>query len=369
MKIPFFSFAIMNAEIKPGIFEAFGNFFDSGWYVLGEKVSQFEREYADFTGVAHAAGVSNGLDALHIALKVLGIGPGDEVIVPSNTYIATLLAVSYVGARPVLVEPDVNTYNINPAIIEEVINSRTKVILPVHLYGQACEMAEVQKIAGSAGLWIVEDNAQAQGATYNGKMTGSFGSINATSFYPSKNLGAFGDAGAITTDDSALADKVKVLRNYGSQRKYYNEVVGYNMRLDECQAAFLSIKLKFLRKWNADRNVIADQYNELLRGVGDIKLPMVAKGATHVYHQYVIRTYLRDELQVYLAEKGIGTFIHYPVPPHMQEAYRHLGFKKGDFPLAEEIANTCLSLPIWPGLTKEEVERISKSIRIFFSGR
>ncbi|MEJ7677582.1 MAG: DegT/DnrJ/EryC1/StrS family aminotransferase [Segetibacter sp.] len=325
MHIPFLSFASTNSIIKAEILQAFEEFFDKGWYVLGEKVKQFESEYASFNNVSHCIGVSNGLDALHVALKAVNIGAGDEVIVPSNTYIATALAVSYVGAMPVFVEPDINTYNINPAKIVAAITSKTKAIMPVHLYGQACEMEAIMAIAEKHRLFVIEDNAQSQGASFNGKLTGSWGHINGTSFYPGKNLGALGDAGAVTTNDSELARKVFVLRNYGS-KKYYNEVIGYNMRLDECQAAFLSVKLKHLKEWTNQRQQIVSWYDQALNGVSGLILPSIAEGATHVYHLYVIRTKHRDALQKHLSDNGIGTLIHYPIPPHLQEAYKHLVF-------------------------------------------
>jgi dTDP-4-amino-4,6-dideoxygalactose transaminase len=365
IKIPFLSFEEVNKKIKSDILSAFEDFFDKGWYVLGESVKQFEKEYAKFNQTSYCVGVSNGLDALHIALKTLGIGEGDEVIVPSNTYIASALAVSYVGATPVFVEPDIHTYNIDPAMIEGAINSRTKVIMPVHLYGQACEMDAIIKIAKKYKLFIVEDNAQSQGASYNNKLTGSFGHINGTSFYPGKNLGALGDAGALTTADAELARKATVLRNYGSEKKYYNEVIGYNMRLDECQASFLSVKLRHLNEWTSQRQEIASWYDKALEGLKDLILPKISQGATHVYHLYVIRTKARYELQRYLADNGIGTLIHYPIPPHLQEAYKNLGFRKGDFPIAEEIADTCLSMPLWPGMLKEDVHFVTDAIKKF----
>jgi dTDP-4-amino-4,6-dideoxygalactose transaminase len=366
MKIPFLSFEPSNAQIKSEILQNFELFFESKWYILGEKVQQFEKEYAAFNQVKHCIGVSNGLDALHLALKALGIGPGDEVIVPSNTYIATVLAISYVGALPVLVEPRAGTYNMNPDLIEDAITARTKAIMPVHLYGQCCEMEAIMDIAGKHGIYVIEDNAQSQGASFNGKLAGSFGDANGTSFYPGKNLGALGDAGAVTTNDASLADKIKVLRNYGSQKKYYNEVIGHNMRLDELQAAVLSVKLPYLTEWTKQRQQIAAWYDQELAGLGDLVLPGVAPGATHVYHLYVVCTARRDELQKYLSENGIGTLIHYPVPPHLQEAYAHLGFKQGDFPVAEQIANTCLSLPMWPGMQKEDITYIAATIKKFF---
>lgn len=366
-KIPFLSFEHMNRQIKPEIMDAFEDFFDKGWYILGQEVKAFEAAYAAFNQTGYAVGVSNGLDALHIALRTLQIGVGDEVIVPSNTYIATLLAVSYVGAIPVPVEPDRLTYNLSPTAVVEAITPKTKAIIPVHLYGQACNMTALAQIAQENSLNIIEDNAQAHCATWDGKLTGSWGLVNATSFYPGKNLGALGDAGAITTNSEALAQKASVLRNYGSHRKYYNEEIGYNMRLDECQAAFLSVKLKYILNWTVERRKIAALYNEALSGVGDIVLPFVHKKATHSYHLYVIRTKKRDRLQAYLTQHGIGTLIHYPVPPHMQQAYQSLGYKRGDFPIAEELADTCLSLPLWPGMTDTEVLRVSEVIKSFFA--
>lgn len=366
MSIPFLNFSYMHQPIKGEIMRAFESFYDSNWYVLGERVKQFETEYALFNQVNHVVGISNGLDALHISLLALNIGVADEVIVPANTYIASVLAVSFVGATPVLVEPRIDSYNINPELIEASITPKTKAIMPVHLYGQACEMEAIKKIAERHGLYVIEDNAQAQGASYNGKLTGSWGDINGTSFYPGKNLGALGDAGAITTNNEVFAQKARVLRNYGSQKKYYNEVIGHNMRLDECQAAVLSVKLKYLDQWTKERHQIACWYDESLKEYSQIILPKLAENATHVYHLYVIRSEQRDGLQQYLTENGIGTLIHYPIPPHLQDAYKYLGYIAGDFPIAEEIANTCLSLPLWPGMTKGDVESISQMIRNFF---
>ena len=366
MKIPFLSFEPSNKQIKSEILSSFEQFYDNAWYVLGEQIKRFEQEYAEFNDVAHCVGVSNGLDALHLSLKVLGIAKGDEVIFPSNTYIASALAVSYVGATPVFVEPDIHTYNLDPLKIEAAITINTKAIMPVHLYGQACEMDSIMQIAKKYNLFVVEDNAQSQGATFKGKLTGSFGDINGTSFYPGKNLGALGDAGALTTNNTSLAEKASILRNYGSQKKYHNEAIGFNMRLDECQAGFLSIKLKYLNQWTAQRQEIASRYNEELKNVGDLVLPVLQKDATHVYHLYVVRTQYRDALQKFLGDNEIGTLIHYPIPPHLQKAYQHLGFKKGDFPIAEEIANTCLSLPVWPGMQKEQITYISEKIKLFF---
>lgn len=366
MNIPFLSFEGMHNPIKAKLVEAFNKVLDSNWFVLGNEVTLFEKAYSEYNGVDYCVGVSNGLDAIHIALKSLGVGPGDEVIVPSNTYIATLLAVSYVGAKPVLVEPDINTANINPDRIKAAINVSTKAIIPVHLYGRICDMDAIMAIAVSHNLFVIEDNAQAHGAMQNGRLAGSFGNINATSFYPGKNLGALGDAGAVTTNEKALAEKSMMLRNYGSEKKYYNSIIGHNMRLDELQAALLSVKLSLLPQWTKQRQGIASLYNEALKEMGDLILPLTNDQSSHVYHVYSIRTHFRDKLQQWLQQNGIGTLIHYPVPAHLQQAYDSLGFKRGSYPIAEEMAETCLSLPLWPGMTKEQVFYIVEKIRIFF---
>jgi dTDP-4-amino-4,6-dideoxygalactose transaminase len=366
MKIPFLAFEPSHNQIRSEMHEAFQRVYDSHWYIQGQELIQFEKDYAILNQTNYAVGVSNGLDALVLSLRSLNIGPGDEVIVPSNTYIATVLAVTHVGATPIFVEPRIITYNINPELIPAAITKRTKAIMPVHLYGQACEMDEIMKIAKSHNLFVIEDNAQAHLSSYNGKLTGSFGDVNGTSFYPGKNLGALGDAGAVTTDNEMLARKIETLRNYGSQKKYFNEVIGFNNRLDELQAAFLSVKLKHLENWTIERLEIANFYNSQLKGIGDLVLPSLAIGATHSYHLYVIRTSKRNELKTFLEENGIGAMIHYPIPPHLQEAYKYLGFKKGDFPISEEIANTCLSLPIWPGMLHSDLTMVSDTVSAFF---
>jgi dTDP-4-amino-4,6-dideoxygalactose transaminase len=366
MKIPFLNFEPMHDEVHDELHHAFDDVLRSNWFVLGKHVMQFEDAYSKFNKVSNVIGVSNGLDALYLSLLALGIKSGDEVILPSNTYIATVLAVSYVGATPIFVEPNIETYNIDVAKIENVITGRTKAIMPVHLYGQACEMEEIMAIAKRFNLFVIEDNAQSQGASYNGILTGAWGDINGTSFYPGKNLGALGDAGAITTNHEELANKIKILRNYGSQKKYHNEVIGHNMRLDEIQAAFLTVKLNRLLDWTKKRQEIASWYDEYLKNLMGVTLPKIAKGATHVYHLYVIRSNERDELQHHLTSCGIGTLIHYPIPPHLQEAYKHLSYVEGDFPISEEIARTALSLPIWIGMTRNEVEYVCNSIISFF---
>jgi dTDP-4-amino-4,6-dideoxygalactose transaminase len=360
--IKFLDFQPMHAQIREEMQHAFQRVYDSHWYIQGKELTQFETEYAQLSRTHFAVGVSNGLDALVLALRSLHIGPGDEVIVPSNTYIATALAVSHVGATPVFVEPRMETYNINPDLIPQAITKKTKAIMPVHLYGQACEMDIVMEIAKAHNLYVVEDNAQAHLSSYNGKLTGSFGDANGTSFYPGKNLGALGDAGAVTTNNEELANRIKTLRNYGSAVKYYNEEIGYNNRLDELQAAFLRVKLNYLQEWTNKRKEIAQWYNEALQHRNNLLLPYVHEGADHVYHLYIVRTSNREKLQQDLTEKGVQTMIHYPVPPHLQKAYKNLGYKEGDFPIAEEIARTCLSLPIWPCMDHESVLKVKTAI-------
>jgi dTDP-4-amino-4,6-dideoxygalactose transaminase len=362
MNIPFYNLAPMHDAIKQEMQIAFGQTYDSHWYILGKQLTDFERAYSVFNQTQFTVGVSNGLDALFLSLKSLGIGQGDEVIVPSMTYIATALAVSLLGAKPVFAESDPQTCNLDPKSTEAAVTSHTKAIIPVHLYGQACEMDAIMAIAEKHDLYVVEDNAQSHGATFKGKRTGSWGIVNGTSFYPGKNLGALGDGGAVTTNDQELAHKIMVLRNYGSEIKYKNEVIGHNMRLDELQAALLTVKLKYLMEWTSQRQKIAAWYNESLHENRDLILPFVHPEASHVYHLYVVRTRQRDALQRHLSENGIETLIHYPIPPHLQKAYSYLGYKKGDFPIAEEIAETCLSLPLWPGMTKTEVEYIAEFV-------
>lgn len=365
--IPFLDLNSNYVSISTEINTAIQRVLDSSWFILGKEVEVFEKTFADFCQARHCAGVANGLDALHIALRALDVGHGDEVIVPSNTFIATLLAVSYAGATPVLVEPRIQTYNINPDLIKSAITTRTRAIIPVHLYGQASEMNAIMEIAKKHNLYVIEDNAQAQGATHFNQKTGSFGHVNATSFYPGKNLGAYGDAGALTTNDSELFQKITSLRNYGSEKKYIHDVKGFNSRLDEIQAAILQVKLNHLSEWNARRIQIATLYIERLSSVGDIILPALADNCTSVYHLFVIRTSRRNALQAYLTEKGVGTMIHYPISPHLQNAYKDLGHKKDDFPIAEKIADTCLSLPIYPELSEVDISYICETIKSFFA--
>jgi dTDP-4-amino-4,6-dideoxygalactose transaminase len=367
MNIPFLNFEGLHNPIREELLDAFKDVLDSNWFIMGKQLELFESEYAEWNNVKYCVGVSNGLDALTLALKALNVGPGDEIIVPSNTYIASALAVSNVGATPVFVEPRIETANINPDLIEAAITPRTKAIIPVHLYGQACEMEAIMYIAKEYGLFVVEDNAQAHGATFKGRKTGSWGHINATSFYPGKNLGALGDGGAITTDSEELAHKVRVLRNYGSQEKYKNGVLGYNNRLDELQAAFLRVKLRELDKWTEERNRIAEVYLNGLKNILGIELFDLANGASSVFHLMVIKTQKRELLQSKLSERGIGTLIHYPIPPHLQKCYMSLGFSKGDFPLAESLATSTLSLPLFIGMNNNDINHIIKTLNQILS--
>ena len=376
MKITFNDFASPYRELKTELDDAYFRFMESGWYVLGKEVESFEQEYADYCGTKHCVGVANCLDAMHLVLRAWNIGAGDEVIVPSNTYVATWLAVSHAGATPVPVEPDSRTYNLDPSLIEAAITSKTKAIMPVHLYGQTADMDPILEIARKHGLRVLEDAAQAQGARYKGRCAGSLGDGAGHSFYPTKNLGAFGDGGAVTTNDDQLAEKVRVLRNYGSRKRYYNEVIGYNSRLDELQAAFLRVKLRHLNEWNRRRTRIAEQYLSCLKsftGIGEegLTLPVVPAWADPVWHLFVIRHPQRDILQKKLADAGIGTLIHYPVPPHLSEAY--LKLKKvreyTDLPISEKHAQGLLSLPIGPHMNEENSKLIAETIKLVLSNQ
>ena len=358
MQIPFLDLKSPYIELKSELDAAYQRVMDSGWYILGKEIEAFESEFADYCGSGYCVGVGNGLDALHLILRAMDIGSGDEVIVPSNTYIATWLAVSYAGATPVPIEPDEKTYNINPALIEAAITPRTKAILAVHLYGQPADMDAINNIAKMHGLKVIEDSAQAHGATYKGRKTGTLGDAAGFSFYPGKNLGAIGDGGAVTTSDKVLADRIRVLRNYGSEVKYHNEVKGYNSRLDELQAALLRVKLKYLDEWNDRRKKVAILYGEKLPS-SDLILPFVPDWAEPVWHLYVVLSGKRDVLQKQLGEAGIGTMIHYPIPPHLQPAYRELNFCVGSFPIAEAMSERLLSLPIGPHLTLEDASRVA----------
>jgi dTDP-4-amino-4,6-dideoxygalactose transaminase len=363
MTIPFLDLKAINLTQQEEIEQAMRRVLHSGWYVLGKEVDAFEQAYAAYCGTRHAIGVANGLDAIFLVLKAWGVGPGDEVIVPSNTYIATWLAASHCGATPVPVEPVEGTYNLDPARVEAAITPRTKAIVPVHLYGQCADMDPLMEIARRHGLKVVEDGAQAHGATYKGRRAGALGHAAAFSFYPGKNLGALGDAGAITTDDDELALRLRTLRNYGSQKKYHNEVIGFNSRLDELQAAILSAKLPALDGQNAQRARIAAVYDEQLAGIPGLVLPVVPGWAQPVWHLYVVRHPRRDALAKGLADAGIGTLVHYPIAPHLQAAYAELGMKEGRFPIAEAIHREVLSLPMGPTMTVEQAAEVAQAVR------
>jgi dTDP-4-amino-4,6-dideoxygalactose transaminase len=351
-------------ELKAEIDEALARVLDSGWYLLGEELEAFEHEFAEYVGVKYCVGVGNGLDALHLALRSLGVSPGDEVLVPSNTYIATWLAISYAGAVPVPVEPDELTYNIDPAKLEAAITPKTKGILPVHLYGQPADMDAIREVARKHGLWVLEDAAQAHGARYKGKRTGGLADAAGWSFYPGKNLGALGDGGAVTTDDAALADRIRVLRNYGSRIKYHFECQGFNSRLDEMQAAALRVKLRHLDTWNHRRQAIAASYRHELRQT-HLVLPHAPEWADPVHHLFVVRSKRRELLQQHLRERGIGSLIHYPIPPHLQPAYAELGLAPGSLPLSEQIHREVLSLPMGPHLTDLQVSSVIDAVQEF----
>ena len=362
MKIPFLDLGAAYRELKPEIDTALSRVLESGWYILGPEVEAFETEWAAYCDAKHAVGLANGLDALTLALRALDIGPGDEVIVPSNTYIATWLAVTGVGATPVPVEPDVATHNIDPARIEAAITSRTRALLPVHLYGQPADMDPILDIASRHGLRVIEDAAQAHGARYKGKRIGAHGDIVCWSFYPGKNLGALGDAGAITTNDSALAERVALLRNYGSRQKYVNEEAGVNSRLDPIQAAVLRVKLGVLDEWTERRRAVATTYTKGLAESGLI-LPHLPEWADPAWHLYVVRTSDREALQDRMTEAGIGTLIHYPIPPHMQKAYTDMEIMPEALPMARDLASEVLSLPMGPQLSLDQVQNIVNALK------
>lgn len=360
--INFLDLKSINQQHADELKAAFARVLDSGWYILGQEAKAFEREFAAYCGAKHAIGLSNGLDALHLILRAYGIGPGDEVIVPANTYIATWLAVTYAGATPVPVEPRPDTYNLDPARIAAAITPRTRAIMAVHLYGQPAEMDQIMALADQHGLKVIEDAAQAHGAQYHGRKVGTLGHAAGFSFYPGKNLGALGDAGAVTTNDTELADKVRVLANYGSRVKYHNEVQGFNCRLDELQAALLRVKLPYLDAQTERRREIATRYLASLQGCG-LTLPQVLPGADPVWHLFVVQSAARNELQQRLSARGIGTMIHYPVPPHLQPAYAGLGLVEGSLPISEQIHLRVLSLPMGPTLNDAEVDEVIAAVR------
>jgi len=360
--IPFLDLKAVQLSQREELIQAFARVLDSGWYIMGQELTGFEAEYARYCEAEHCIGVANGLDALTLTLKALDIGPGDEVIVPANTYIATWLAVTHVGATPVPVEPDPHTYNLDPARIAAAITPRTRAVMPVHLYGQPADMAPILAVARQHGLKVVEDGAQSHGASYRGQRLGAHGDAVAWSFYPGKNLGALGDGGAVTTNDPALADRLKVLRNYGSRVKYHNEVAGYNSRLDELQAALLRVKLPRLDEQNAHRARLASLYLTGLSTTG-LVLPHVPEGLSPVWHLFVVRHPDRDALARRLAEEGIGTVIHYPVAPHLQPAYASLGLREGTLPISEALHREVLSLPMGPAMTDDQARQVINALQ------
>ncbi|WP_321948501.1 DegT/DnrJ/EryC1/StrS family aminotransferase [Paraburkholderia sp. J10-1] len=367
MMIPFFDFSEVHRELGSRLTATFESVMSRGHLIMGQELEVFEDEFAKYCGAKYCVGVGNGLDALALALKARGIGSGDEVLVPSQTFIATWLAVSMVGATPIPVEIDPATYSIDPEKIAEKLSSRTAAIIPVHLYGLPANMGAIRQLADTNGLFVLEDAAQSHGAMFENKRCGSLGDAAAFSFYPTKNLGAMGDGGAVVTDDKSIAEKVRMLRNYGSRVKYVHEVVGGNTRLDELQAALLRQKLPLLDGWNAKRGAIAKRYSEGLATLDEIVLPTVPADRTHVFHLYVIRSKKRDALARSLQEQGIGSAVHYPIPPHLHGAFSDSGFAKGSLPIAETVALESLSLPMWPQMPLEFVDAVVDHIKQFYA--
>jgi dTDP-4-amino-4,6-dideoxygalactose transaminase len=362
--VPFLNLARMNSSLKPAFDDAYRRVMDSGWYIMGQELTAFESEFATYSGVKHCIGVGNGLDALVLLLRAYGVGPGDEVLVPSNTFIATWLAVSQVGATPVPVEPDPATYNMDVLLAARAITPRTRVIMPVHLYGQTADMDPLMALATQHELLVIEDAAQSQGARYKDRLAGGLGHSAGTSFYPGKNLGALGDAGAVLTNNDEVANRVRMLRNYGSCVKYEHEQAGVNSRLDELQAAFLREKLRMLELWNEKRRRLAGLYDKGLHGIDGLRLPTVASWALPVWHLYVVATKQREALRAHLEHRGIGTVIHYPKPPHLQSCYPE--FASSDLPIATRLAGEVLSLPMSPDMTDAEVAEVVSAVCDFF---
>lgn len=367
MKVPILDLKPAYDELRTELDAAYHRVMESGWLLLGRELEAFEAEYAASIGVKHCIGVANGLEAMQLVLMARGVGAGDQVIVPSHGYIATWLAVTHAGATPIPCEPDPRTYNLDPQRLEALITPRTKAVLPIHLYGQTADMARINAIAAKFGVFVLEDAAQSHGARCHGRDAGTLGGAAGVSFYPSKNLGAMADAGAVTTNDDALADRVRHLRNYGSKVRYQHEYLGLNSRLSELQAAFLRAKLPHLAEWNARRASLAARYLDQLRGVGDVVLPFVPDWSAPVWHLFVVRTRQRDGLQKFLSGQGVGTQIHYPIPPHLSPAYGSAGWKRGAFPLAEQFAGEVLSLPIGPHVAPSQVDFVCEKVREFFS--
>jgi len=366
MRINFVDLKKQYLSIKPEIDTATQQVIENAAFILGKELEEFEKEFAAFCQAKCAVGVDSGISALELGMRALGIGPGDEVIVPANSFIASASAVSFTGAKPVLVDCDPVTYNINPSLIERSITKNTRAIMPVHLYGQPADMELIREIARKNKLLVVEDACQAHGAEYHGKRVGSFGDFAAFSFYPGKNLGAYGDGGILVTNKKSLAEKVAMMRNYGQKKKYDHRFLAWNRRLDNLQAAVLRVKLKYLDEWNKKRRKKAGLYSKYLKGL-PVELPQISVGVSHVFHLFVIRTQKRDALQKALEGKGVSTGIHYPIPIHLQRAYRDLGEHRGSFPVTERYAKEILSLPMYPELSEEEIKYVANQIRVFFS--
>ena len=367
MPIPFLDLKAATTELRIELDGAYRRVADSGWFLIGPELEAFEREYATSVGVPHCVGVANGLEALQLVLMAKGIGSGDEVIVPSNGYIATWLAVTHIGATPIPCEPNPRTFNLDPNRLAPLITRRTKAILPIHLYGQTADMNAINQVASTRGLFVLEDAAQSHGARALNRASGAMGHAAGISFYPTKNLGALADAGAITTADAGLAQQLRSLRNYGSRERYHHDEAGLNSRLDEFSAAFLRVKLPHLAAWNARRTILAQRYIAQLTGVGDLVLPQVPAWAEPVWHLFVVRTARREALRTHLTQLGISTQIHYPIPPHLSGAYRSLGYTRGAFPIAEQLADEVLSLPISPHHTAEQVDTVCAGVCSFFA--
>jgi dTDP-4-amino-4,6-dideoxygalactose transaminase len=366
MRIEFNSLRPQHEVLRAELLAAVEQVLDSGWFVLGEQGEAFEREFADYCGVAHCVGVGSGTEAIHLALVACGVGPGDDVVTASLTAVPTASAITLAGARPVFADVDPRTFTMDPASLEASLTPRTRAILPVHLYGQTANMDSILEIGRARGIPVIEDACQAHGAEFRGRRAGSMGLMAAFSFYPTKNLGACGDGGAVTTDDPEIAERLRLLRNYGQRKRYYHESKGVNSRLDELQAAILRVKLRSLDRWNEVRRAKARIYDSMLGGVA---APLEAEYARHVYHLYVVRTPRRDELQRFLADQGIGTLIHYPVPVHLQQAYEELGLRPGSLPATEQAAAEILSLPLYPELPDEQIAEVAKAINSFPGGR
>lgn len=366
MKVPFVDLRKLHEPVMNEINAAVKEVADSGAFILGDAVKNFETEFARLHDVKHCVGLSSGTDANHAILWALGTGQSDEVIIPANTFIATAWGATLCGAVPVFVDCDKESYNMDPGKVQEKISPKTKAIVAVHLYGQPSGLDELRKIADDNGIPLIEDAAQAHLSEYKGKKAGGIGMAASFSFYPAKNLGAFGESGAVTTNDDQLAESIRKLRDHGSSKKYYHETHGHNYRMEGIQGAVLGVKLKYLKKWNDNRRIAAEKYSEHLKSVGEITLPVELPGSNHVYHLYVIQTKKRNELQTFLNDNGISTGLHYPVPLHLQECFKNLNYKKGDFPVTEKLADECLSLPMFPDITEDQIYYVSEKIKHFF---